>query len=165
LHVTYIPDWLQAYIPNETFYLPTSARIQLRKAGERANGQDPAGTYAHQIFSRLLIDLTYNSSRLEGNTYSLLETERLLLHGEKAEGKLDDESVMILNHKEAIRYLVDNANRLEVSRNTICTIHYLLSDGLVEPKYAGKVRDFGVRIGGSPIFLLRIKHVCKSNWI
>jgi Fic family protein len=72
-----------------------------------------------------------------------------LLHGEKAEGKLDEESVMILNHKEAIRYLVDNASHIKLSRNVICTIHYLLADGLVEPRYAGKVRDYPVRIGGS----------------
>jgi hypothetical protein len=86
---------------------------------------------------------------LEGNTYSLLDTERLLLHGQTAEGKLDEEKAMILNHKEAIRYLVDNAPTVEVNRNAICTLHYLLSDGLVEPSEAGKVRKHGVRIGGS----------------
>jgi fido (protein-threonine AMPylation protein) len=72
-----------------------------------------------------------------------------LLHGDSIEGKLDEEKIMILNHKEAIRYLVDNASHLKISQNVICTIHYLLSDGLIEPRYAGKVRDFGVRIGGS----------------
>ncbi len=147
--VTYNTDLLNYYQPNKSFYLPVSLRKQLHNGGQRANGQDPAGTYAHQIFNRLLIDLSYNSSRLEGNTYSLLDTERLLFHGDSAEGKLDEEKVMILNHKEAIRYLVDNAPRLEVSRNIICTLHYLLADGLVEPQYAGKVRDYGVRIGGS----------------
>lgn len=147
--VAYNEKWLESYRPNTTFYLSRTLREQLRTAGERANGQDPAGTYAHQVFNRLLIDLSYNSSRLEGNTYSLLDTERLLLHGDSAEGKLDEERIMILNHKEAIRFLVDNAPRLNVSRNVICTLHYLLADGLVEPRYAGKVRDHGVRIGGS----------------
>ena len=52
---------------------------------------------------------------------------------------------MILNHKEAIRYLVDNAPRLNISVHTICTLHYLLAEGLVEGKYAGKVRDHSVR--------------------
>nr|NGX61528.1 hypothetical protein [Chlamydiota bacterium] len=66
-----------------------------------------------------------------------------------AEGKLDQEKVMILNHKEAIRYLVENAPRIQVDRNVVCTLHYLLSDGLIEWKYAGKIRDHGVRIGGS----------------
>lgn len=147
--VTYNTDWFNSYQPNKSFYLSPSLKGQLQKGGHRANGQDPQGTYALQIFDRLLIDLSYNSSRLEGNTYSLLETERLLLHGDSAEGKLDKEKVMILNHKEAIRYLVDNASKLQVSRNVIFTLHYLLSDGLVEPQYAGKVRDYSVRIGGS----------------
>lgn len=79
----------------------------------------------------------------------MLDTERLLLHGDIAEGKLDEEKAMILNHKEAIRYLVNNAPRLFVKDQEIYTLHYLLSDGLVESKYAGKVRDYGVRIGGS----------------
>lgn len=147
--VAYADGWFDSYQPNSSYYLPEALRQQLLESGERTSGQDPAGTYAHQIFNRLIIDLSYNSSRLEGNTYSLLDTERLLLHGDTAEGKLDEEKAMILNHKEAIRYLVDNAARLEVSRNVICTLHYLLSDGLLEPSEAGKVRNHGVRIGGS----------------
>lgn len=147
--IAYAEEWFESYQPNSSYYLPEILRQKLLVSGERANGQDPAGTYAHQIFNRLIIDLSYNSSRLEGNTYSLLDTERLLLHGDTAEGKLDEEKAMILNHKEAIRYLVDNAPKLEVSRNHICTLHYLLSDGLLEPTEAGKVRKHGVRIGGS----------------
>jgi len=147
--VAYRDDWFDAYIPNTDFYLNKALRGQLFASGKRANGQDPAGTYAHQIFNRLIIDLSYNSSRLEGNTYSLLDTEKLLLHGDTAEGKLDEEKIMILNHKEAIRYLVDNAPSIEVTRNVICTLHYLLSDGLVESSEAGKLRKYGVRIGGS----------------
>jgi fido (protein-threonine AMPylation protein) len=147
--VAYIEEWLEEYQPNITFYIPLESRIRLEKAGKRCRREDPAGTYAHQIFNRLLIDLSYNSSRLEGNTYSLLDTERLLIEGSSAEGKLEEEKIMILNHKEAIRYLVDNAPRLKISEETICTLHYLLADGLVEAKYAGKLRDHPVRIGGS----------------
>jgi len=147
--ISYQDSWLDAYRPNITFYIPLPIQSQLYQAGKRSANHDPAGTYAHQIFNRLLIDLSYNSSRLEGNTYSLLDTERLLFKGAEAEGKLNDEKVMILNHKEAIRYLVDAAPRLQVTREAICTLHFLLADGLVEPQYAGKVRDYAVRIGGS----------------
>ncbi len=147
--VSYADHWVDAYQPNESFYIPLEVRSQLYTAGKRSKRQEPAGTYAHQIFNRLLIDLSYNSSRLEGNTYSLLDTQKLLLEGKGAEGKLEEEKVMILNHKEAIRYLVDSAPRLKVDKETICTLHYLLSDGLIEPRYTGKVRDQGVRVGGS----------------
>lgn len=147
--IAYADPFFDSYQPNVTFYLSQELRNRLEYAGYRSKKEDPAGTYAHQIFNRLLIDLSYNSSRLEGNTYSLLDTQRLLLEGSSAEGKLDEEKIMILNHKEAIRYMVDNAPRLDISEQTIFTIHYLLSDGLVEPRYAGKIRDHAVRIGGS----------------
>ena len=143
-------DWFDAYQPNSSFYIPLELRLQLYKAGKRSTLSVPAGTYAHQIFNRLLIDLSYNSSRLEGNTYSLLDTKKLILEGISPEGKLNEEKTMILNHKEAIRYLVDIAPRLEIDKETICTLHFLLSDGLLEvARHAGKVRDHGVRIGGS----------------
>jgi Fic family protein len=79
----------------------------------------PAGTYARKIFNHLLINLSYNSARLEGNTYSLVDTEKLLLEGKTAENKLDMETVMLLNHKEAIRYLVDGINRMEINIDNI----------------------------------------------
>ena len=85
----------------------------------------------------------------EGNTYSWLDTERLILKGTVAEGKLEDEKIMILNHKEAIRYLVDNAHRLYLTKETIYTLHFLLADGLLDREFSGKVRTYGVRIGGS----------------
>lgn len=147
--VGYNEEWIESYQPNRSFYLTGKQREELHNAGKRSKNEEPAGTYAHHIFNRLLIDLSYNSSRLEGNTYSLLDTERLLFQGATAEGKLDEEKIMILNHKEAIRFLVDNAASIDVSLQTILSIHYLLADGLVEPQYAGKVRDHGVRIGGS----------------
>ena len=147
--IAYSDEWFASYQPNTTFYFSKSIRDQLHEAGSRASDNDPAGTYARQIFNRLLIDLSYNSSRLEGNTYSQIDTERLILKGSGVEGKLDEEKVMILNHKEAIRYLVDNAPRLSVKEQTVYTLHYLLSDGLLEAEYTGKIRDHWVRISGS----------------
>lgn len=149
LPVAYNDRWFDSYNPNVTFYLPSTLRRQLGDAGQRTATQAPAGTYAHQIFNRLLIDLSYNSSRLEGNTYSLLETERLLLGGDSAEGKLNEEKLMILNHKEAIRYLVNRIPQIGVNRETILTLHYLLAEALVDVEYLGKIRDHGVRIGRS----------------
>jgi hypothetical protein len=85
--VGYNRAFLEAYQPNVTFYLAAATRQRLRDLGRTLDGPHPAGTYARQIFSRLLIDLSWNSSRLEGNTYSLLDTDRLLALGEDAEGK------------------------------------------------------------------------------
>jgi hypothetical protein len=51
---------------------------------------------------------------------------------------------MLLNHKEAIRYLVDGINRMEINIDNIRTLHYLLADGLILPEDAGQIRDAGV---------------------
>ena len=147
--VTYHDDWVKSYIANKTFYLPENARRQLAHLGKRSFSEIPAGTYAKEIFNRLLINLSYNSSRLEGNTYSLLETEHLLLEGTSAEGKLDLDRIMILNHKEAIRFLVEQASRLEINIETIYTLHYLLSDQLLSTDESGKIRIGGVRISAT----------------
>ncbi len=147
--VSYNGDWLDAYQPNRSRYFSPADIDALTRHGRRTDGPEPAGTYARRIYNRLLIDLSYHSSRLEGNTYSLVETQRLLVEGTSATGKLDEEAVMILNHKEAIRYLVERAGHLQPAYEEICTLHYLLSDGLVPPHCSGKVRDHGVRVGAS----------------
>ena len=85
--VGYNRDFLDSYKPNESFYLTESIRERLAKLGHISDEVLPAGTYVRRVYSRLLIDLSWNSSRLEGNTYSLLETERLLELGESAQGR------------------------------------------------------------------------------
>jgi hypothetical protein len=85
--IGYNREFLDKYRPNETYYLSESTRNHLLKIGKSPDSERTAGTYARQILNRLLIDLSWNSSRLEGNTYSLLETERLLELGEVPEGK------------------------------------------------------------------------------
>jgi len=161
--VTYHKDWLEQYEPNTTFYLSAEHLSFLQSCGQRDFAHDPAGTYAKKIYNRLLIDLSYNSSRLEGNTYSLLDTEKLILEGVVNEDKLDEEKIMILNHKETIRHLVDSIGKIHVDFNEICTLHYLLSDGLVPNQYAGKLRDHGVRISASTYVPLENKALLEKQ--
>jgi Fic family protein len=148
--VGYNRAFLDDYRPNHTFYLPEETRQHLSNIGRSHDGQRPAGTYARQILSRLLIDLSWNSSRLEGNTYSLLETERLLELGEAAEGKDASEAQMILNHKAAIELLVEQAEAVGFNRYTILNLHALLSDNLLADSQAcGRLRSIAVAIGGT----------------
>ena len=142
--------FLDSYRPNETFYLAQAERDRLRETGAPRIGVQPAGTYARQLLNRLLIDLSWNSSRLEGNTYSLLDTKRLLEAGEEAEGKDRREAQMILNHKDAIVFLVDAAQDIGFDRYTVLNLHAALADGLLDdPDAAGRLRNFGVGIAGS----------------
>jgi hypothetical protein len=143
--------WLEAYRPNETFYLPADLRARLAELGRAATATAlPAGTHARQVLDRLLIDLSWNSSRLEGNTYSLLETERLLALGESAEGKDAAEARMILNHKTAIELLVDQADEIGFNRYTVLNLHAILAEGLLpDDRACGRLRVIPVGIGGS----------------
>jgi Fic family protein len=146
---TYREDWLQSYQPNQSSYLMPKQREELAAVGKRDPIYGRARTYIKKIYDRLLIDFSFNSARLEGNTYSLADTERLLLHGTAAPGKLDAERIMILNHKEAIAYLVQHVDTLQADEVTIRTLHYLLADSLVVAGAAGQIRDEAVRVSGT----------------
>jgi Fic family protein len=80
---------------------------------------------------RLGIDLSWKSSQIEGNTYSLLETERLLRESKTADGKTKEEAVMLLNHKDALRFVLDNPDYLQhLTISHIEDIHQLLTKEL-----------------------------------
>lgn len=148
--VSYNRRFLEEYAPNQHSYLPVELRRELYEEGKRFDGQLAAGTYARQISQRLLIDLSYNSSRLEGNTYSRLDTQRLVEEGLTAEGKLREEAVMISNHKEAILFLVENVQDFELSGMVIRNIHHLLAqDLLADPASLGAIRKMTVHISHS----------------
>jgi hypothetical protein len=148
--VGYHRKFLDRYRPNTTAYLSPAERKRLFEAGRPKLGEQAAGTYAKQILNRLLIDLSWNSSRLEGNTYSLLDTRRLLEFGEEAAGKNRLEAQMILNHKDAIEFLVGAAEDINFNRYTILNLHGLLANNLLpDPDAPGRLRRMQVGIDGS----------------
>ncbi len=149
-YVSYNREFLDQYIPNVSCYLSANTRRHLLELGKSPDETRPAGTYAKQILSRILIDLSWNSSRLEGNTYSLLETEHLLEWGEAVEGKNAKDAQMILNHKIAIEFLVESSESVGFNRHTILNLHALLSQNLLSnPKSCGSLRTISVGIAKS----------------
>lgn len=81
--------------------------------------------------ARLGIDLSWKSSQIEGNTYSLLETERLLRESKTADGKTKEEAMMLLNHKDALLFVLDNPDFLQtLTIGSIEDIHSLLTKEL-----------------------------------
>ena len=163
--VGYNMDFLDSYVPNETAYLPDDLRQRLAKIGQVGLTDLPAGTYLRQVLNRLLIDLSWNSSRLEGNTYSLLETERLLELGEAVEGKAAEETQMILNHKAAIEMLSEQAEEIGFNRYTILNLHALLSDNLLaDPAAGGRLRQRGVGISGSVFYPHEVPQAIEENF-
>ena len=80
---------------------------------------------------RLGVDLSWKSSQIEGNTYSLLETERLLKEKQTAQGKTKEEAVMLLTHKDALAFILDNPDYLkELSVRRLEDIHSILTKEL-----------------------------------
>lgn len=148
--VGYSMAFLESYYPNHTAYLPESLRVQLHSMGRPPAEQTPGGTFARDILGRLLIDLSWASSKLEGNTYSWLDTERLIARGQVADDKDAVETQMILNHKAAIEYLVHNSEQVGINPETLVSLHALLADGLMtDPLTVGRLRNCPVGIGGS----------------
>ncbi|MEY2678072.1 MAG: hypothetical protein RLZ00_764 [Pseudomonadota bacterium] len=148
--VGYQPDFLDAYQPNKTWYLPESLRRQMHRMGRTppAQAHAPAGTYSRAILNRLLIDLSWASSHLEGNTYSRLDTRELIEHGKVVQGKAVVETQMILNHKAAIEFLVSNVDSVGFDRYTLFNLHSVLAENLLpNPADEGRVRQHAVDIG------------------
>jgi hypothetical protein len=149
-NVGYNRDFLDEYRPNISSYLTNQDNETLLELGRVEDQIQPAGTYARKILNRLLTDLSFNSSRLEGNTYSLLDTERLIEDGAPAAGKDPQETQMILNHKAAIEFLVEPADQVGLNRHTITNLQALLSENLLgNPAAEGRLRTIPVNIGRS----------------
>jgi hypothetical protein len=148
--VGYNRAFLESYEPNRSTYLPDSVRGHLHALGRSPARERAAGTYAREILNRLMIDLSWASSRLEGNTYSRLETQNLIEFGHAADGKDHREAQMILNHKAAIEMLVDHAEEIGFDTFTFFNLHALLSENLLTDSDAsGRLRTTIVEIGGS----------------
>lgn len=155
--VGYHEAFLRDYEPGETWYLSEPVRARLHELGRTPDDARPAGTFARQVYERLLIDLAWSSSRLEGNTYSRLDTENLLERGIRAEGKDAAEAQMILNHKKAIELLVEQAEEIGFNAYTIRNLHAALSENLLDdPMWEGQLRARAVMISGTTYVPLAI---------
>ena len=148
--VGYQHEFLETYHPNVTWYLSEPLRRQLHKMGRTADLDESAGTYSRAILNRLLIDLSWASSHLEGNTYTRLDTRELIEYGRAAPGKDAIETQMILNHKTAIEFLVENIDSAEFNRYTLMNLHSALAENLLpNPADEGRIRQHAVEIGKS----------------
>ena len=82
------------------------ANLRILHEKFKKNVAELSETAYNKEMERLAIDLSWKSSQIEGNTYTLLETERLLKEKETAEGKPKDDAIMLLNHKEALNFII-----------------------------------------------------------
>ena len=158
--VGYEREFLETYQPGTTFYLPESLRRQLHEMGRTPANERPAGTYARDILGRLLVDLSWASSKLEGNTYSRLDTQNLIELGQVAKGKDAIETQMILNHKAAIEMLIEGADEVGFDAFTFKNLHAVLSQDLLrDPRACGRLRRRPVDISGTVFHPLALPQV------
>jgi hypothetical protein len=156
-------SFLEAYLPGTTFYLPEPLRRQLHEIGRTPAHERPAGTYARDILDRLLVDLSWASSKLEGNTYSRLDTQHLINFGQVAQGKDALETQMILNHKAAIEMLIEDANEVDFDAFTFKNLHAVLSQDLMrDPQASGRLRRRPVDISGTVFLPLALPQVIED---
>jgi Fic family protein len=135
---------------------------RMAKLGPRTIELD---TFNSRIYERLIIDLSWSSSFLEGNTYSLLETENLILNNKSLSNKDLKETQMILNHKDAIKLLVHSKNQIQINESTLKSVHALLSEGLLaNRKSQGTLRKIPVGIEGTRYVPLDIPQIIQDEF-
>lgn len=145
--VSYQRSFVDDYQPNDSSLLPAPLATQLYEMG-KSKGQQPAGTYARKVLEQLLIDLSWFSSRLEGNRKSLLDTRALFEKG-RSEGD-DLDATMLLNHKEAIEFMVDAVPTEGLTVPVVRNLQSLLMrDLLPDPADLGAIRQKIVNIHGT----------------
>lgn len=151
--ISYLPERIRNYIPNQTAWLSAE---QKERMGKGQPTRTDASTYARDVAEKLAVDISYASSRLEGNTYTYLDTEVLVRYGQAAAGKGDDETRMILNHKQAVSYLIEACKNERLDGRTIREFHALLAQDLIDPREVGTFRRRSVAISGSSYIPLSI---------
>ena len=135
-----------------------TARLQELQAEFRQHVKEMTDNEYRKEMERLGIDLSWKSSQIEGNTYSLLETERLLRESKTADGKTKEEAVMLLNHKDALRFILDNPDYLQtLTVSHIEDIHQLLTKELSVDR---GIRHRRVGITGTNYHPLVIPWIC-----
>lgn len=116
-----------------------------REFEERWKGLSPV--VRQKEMERLAIDLSWKSSQIEGNTYTLLQTESLFKEGKRAKGKIKEEAAMLLNHQAALDYVLSHPDYFgELKVENILEIHRFLTKGLGIPN---KIRSGRVGITGT----------------
>jgi len=133
---------------DQSSLLPPELATDLYTAG-RSQHQQPAGTYAREVLDQLLIDLPWSSSRLEGNNKSLLDTKALFELGQQG-APLDEDTLMLLNHKSAIEFMVDAVPTEGITVPVIVDLQAkLMRDLLHDSRDIGSIRRRVVNIDGS----------------
>ena len=120
--------------PSEVFFEEEIEKLDKVTREYKEKTKDISSVIAKKELERLVIELSWKSSKIEGNTYTLLDTEKLILKNKPAEGKTKQETQMILNHKDAFNFVYNNKTFFKtLTRENLEEIHKMLVKGLGIP--------------------------------
>jgi Fic family protein len=145
----YNPTFLESYIPNTTSFFSKTQKEKLYNALKDISLDTDFFISNRRLLEISLIDLSFASSALEGNTYDYVDTEILVKYNEIAKDKTKDDTQMILNHKKCIEYMLYYKRELPYSKKTFMEIHTLLGDKLLLREDLWVIRSRIVEIGMS----------------
>lgn len=146
ISVPYSYEILSGYVPNETSWLGDTSDLFSLYPVPTSDADD---NY-RKVLNALLIDLTYASSRLENVRISWLDTKSLIEFGEQPEGLTKEEMAIVMNHKEAVKFMCEQRNDIKINKRDLCDVHKLLMiDLLGNPQDAGRLRQGIIFFDGS----------------
>ncbi len=143
---TYQLEFVQRYTPNHSQLMPREVAEELYRAGSRSLGLSVGG-WLDRTFMDSLVDLSWNSSRLEGNRYSHHSAAELLNGGAL---RCDVDTVMLLNHRAAVEFLADSISQEGLSALVLRNVHATLMQDLVaDSSSLGAIRQGPLGIAGT----------------
>jgi hypothetical protein len=132
---------LDTYRPNATAYLPRRDRLRLAELGALATQSQLAGTEARRLGEALELDLAWNAARLTGIPYGRLEARALLKFDRPAAGHDLVAAQAVLNHRDALRFLLGDPEAARIDRATLCNLHAIVAHNLLpDETAAGRIR-------------------------
>jgi len=147
INVGYQRAFLDEYIPNVSSYLNEEEKTTLLALGQADSLIHADSNYLQKLQARLLTDLSFNSSRLDGNSYSLIEADRLIQDDTAADGKNARETQTLLNHRAAIGFLLEPNDQIRLNSFVIINLHAYLSENLLgSPAAEGRLRTRAMRV-------------------
>jgi len=132
---------------NDLFSAEEKKKISKDSINFDKRGKTINPTLYKREIERFTVEFAWKSSKIEGNTYTLLETEALIKNAKEAEGRSKYEANMILNHKKAIDFILSDRNYFKIlNLEKVVKLHSILIEGL---EVTEGIREGAVAITGT----------------
>lgn len=165
----YDSNRLSDYKPNQNNLLEQDIQQEMRMLSNATIQK--GGTLNDRIFKRMIIDFSWTSSKLEGNTYTIGETEELIQRSIRSDKRTPYEALMIENHANAAKYIVNYSKDIKITPIEIRGLHGMLSNGLLSNQQGcGSIRSNSIEIGQSAyhpesnpaVLQAQLEEICKK---